>query len=533
MRKRDKTVVKDLTQYDRHQLEEAYVQLSDQVEELAAKIAWYENQLRLSRHQKFGASSEKTDISQLNFFNEPEMEADPSAEEPVLEKIRKPGVRRKGNKEIITADLPVEVIEYKLSADEQKCPQCGEMLHEMSKEIRKELTVVPAKVVVTEHVRYVYTCRNCQKNGSANKDSSVPVITAPMPRPVIKNSLASPSLISYIMNRKYAEGIPLYRQEQQLDHYGLEIKRQNMANWIIYSSEHYLRFLYERLKSRLVTEGVLHADETALQVLQEPGRAAETKSYMWMYRTGQDQTPIILYEYQPDRAGEHPKEFLRGFSGYLHVDGYPGYHKVEGVTLVGCWAHARRKYDEALKALSGVEKIQKTHSAKGLELCNQLFSLEKKFESLTPVKREKKRLSESLPLVDAYFVWAKELYPCALPESPLGKALYYSLNQEEKLRAFLLDGRLELSNNLGERAIKPFVIGRKNWLFANSQKGAAASAVMYSIMETAKANKLNPYEYLKYLLEQLPNLDLEDPYAVDKLLPWNKGLPDICRTKKS
>lgn len=524
-------VRKDLTRYNRIELENEYVKLSDQVEELAAKIAWYENQIRLAKHQKFGASSEKTAIDQLNFFNEIEATADPQSEEPVLEKIKKPGVRKKGNKEVITSDLPVETIEYTLTPEEQDCPQCGKPLHVMSKEVRKELTIIPAKIVVTEHVRYVYACRNCEKRADDEK-ASVPVITAPMPKPVIRNSLASPSFIAYVINRKYVEGIPLYRQEQQLNHYGLEIKRQSLANWIIYSAEHYLKYLYERMKSKLVAEGVLHADETVLQVLREPGKTAESNSYMWMYRTGRHQEPMILYEYQSGRSGEYPKEFLKGFNGYLHVDGYVGYHKVEGVTLAGCWAHARRKYDEALKALSNLEKAQKTHSSKGLDYCNKLFSLEKKYENLSPEIRYKKRQKDSLPLVDAYFAWAKELYPNTLPESLLGKALAYSLNQEEKLRTFLLDGRVELSNNLAERAIKPFVIGRKNWLFANSQKGAASSGVIYSIMETAKANKLIPYEYLKFLLEKLPNIDLESFKDIDELLPWSGKIPDCCRTKK-
>jgi len=532
MKIKELTVQKDLTKYNRIELENEYVKLSDQVEELAAKIAWYENQIRLAKYQKFGTSSEKTDADQLNFFNEIEITADPESEEPVLEKIKKPGVRKKGNKEVITSNLPVETIEYTLTPEEQDCSQCGKPLHVMSKEVRKELTIIPAKIVVTEHVRYVYACRNCEKHGSGDESASVPVITAPMPKPVIKNSLASPSFIAYVMNRKYVEGVPLYRQEQQLNHYGLEIKRQNLANWIIYSSEHYLKHLYERMKSALVTEGILYADETVLQVLREPGKAATSNSYMWMYRTGKRQVPIILYEYQPGRSGDYPKAFLRGFNGYLHADGYAGYHKVEGVILAGCWAHARRKYDEALKALGNLEKNQKTHSSKGLDYCNKLFSLEKRYEDLAPEIRYKKRQKESLPLVDAYFAWVKELYPNALPESPLGKALAYSLNQEEKLRTFLMDGRVELSNNLAERAIKPFVIGRKNWLFANSQKGATSSAVIYSVMETAKANKLNPYEYLKFLLEKLPNMELDKPDNLDKLLPWSETIPDVCRTKK-
>jgi hypothetical protein len=251
-----------------------------------------------------------------------------------------------------------------------------------------------------------------------------------------------------------------------------------------------------------------------------------------MYRTSGDSEPIILYDYRQGRSGEYPKEFLQGFRGYIHANGYPGYHKVSDVTLVGCWAHARRKYDEALKALSDPNSITGAASKEGLDFCNQLFDLERQFADLSFEDRYAKRLSLSKPLLDAYFAWAKHQQHQALPQGYLGKALTYSLKQQVKLESFLLDGRLEISNNRGERALKPFVIGRKNWLFSNTPKGATASAIIYSLVETAKENGLIPFEYLTYILERLPNIDLKDSQQLDQLLPYSQELPESCRTKK-
>jgi transposase len=347
------------------------VELATEAVELEAKVKWYEAQMLLSKQKTFGISSEKSDSNQLVMFDEAECAADENEPEPQLENIHKRGIRRKGNKEYITSELSVETVEYRLTAEEQVCPKCGNSLHEMSKVIRKELTVIPAKVVVTEHVRYVYACRNCEKN-----DIEVPVITSPMPSPVIKNSLASPSLIAYIMCRKYEEVVPLYCQEVQMFYYGLEIKRQNMANWIIYSWRHYLTHLYARMHELLLQRDILHADETTVQVLYEDQRKPEQKSYMWMYRTGKDYIPIILYEYQPGRGSKHPQAFLSGYQGYLHTDGYEAYNKLTvdtnghetGVILCGCWAHARRNYDEAIKALPKEKSIEGLAVRRGLDV---------------------------------------------------------------------------------------------------------------------------------------------------------------------
>jgi len=251
---------------------------------------------------------------------------------------------------------------------------------------------------------------------------------------------------------------------------------------------------------------------------------------MWVYLTGRYDPPITLYDYQETRAGCHPKDFLSGFEGYLHVDGYSGYHGVPGVTLVGCWAHERRKWDEALKALPAQNRGAPVAAREGLEFCNRLFAIERDLQDASPDERHQARLERSRPVLDAFLAWLHDQEPKALPKSALGQAVVYSLSQWNKLEAFMRDGRLEISNNRAERAIKPFVIGRKSWLFANTPSGARASAVIYSIVETAKQNKLNPFAYLCYLFERMPNIDAKDPAAIDELLPFSPSLPNACRT---
>uniref|UniRef100_UPI0003659479 IS66 family transposase n=1 Tax=Effusibacillus pohliae TaxID=232270 RepID=UPI0003659479 len=256
--------------------------------------------------------------------------------------------------------------------------------------------------------------------------------------------------------------------------------------------------------------------------------------YLWLYRTGREGPAIVLYEYQETRGGHHPRNFLSGFRGYLHVDGYSGYHKVAGVTLVGCWAHARRKFDEALKALPDGKQKAAVTAREGLDFCNRLFAIERDIKDASPEERFKIRTERSRPVVDAFLAWLRAQKSNVLPKSLLGTAIHYCLNQWEKLEAFLKDGRLELDNNRSERSIKPFVMGRKNWLFSNTPRGAKASATIYSIIETAKENGLNPFQYLTWLFEELPQLaDLKDPTALDHFLPWSNSLPAKCRMVQS
>jgi transposase len=491
--------------------------------ELEAKLQWFEEQFRLMQHKRFGASSEKALPGQLELFNEVENESNPDLPEPVLESIIYQRRRKKrGHREAMLENLPVETIEYRLPEEEQVCTCCGGALHEMSTEVRQELIYIPAELKVRKHVQYVYSCRRCE-----DEEIETPIKTASMPKPAIPGSLASPSILSHIMTQKYVDGLPLYRQEKQFTRMGINLSRQTFANWMIIGTDRWLSVLYNRMHILLLKLDILQADETTLQVLHEPDRPATSKSYLWLYRTGKEGPPIILYDYQETRAGENPKNFLNGFKGYLQVDGYAGYHKVPDVTLVGCWAHSRRGFTDALRSLPA-NSTKPVTATEGLNFCNQLFAIERKLKELDPKDRYEARLKQSKPVLDAFLSWLKVQENKVLPKSALGKAITYCLNQWNKLVAFLEDGRLEIDNNLSERSIKPVVIGRKNWLFANTPQGARASAIIYSIVETAKANGLNPYYYLRYLFEQLPNIDLTDENALDQLLPWSTTIPVSC-----
>jgi hypothetical protein len=335
--------------------------------------------------------------------------------------------------------------------------------------------------------------------------------------------------MAYIMHRKYCEAVPLYRQEQQFINFGIQLSRQNLANWVMHGANNWLKLLYNRLHTYLVKEPVIHADETTMQVLAEKGKKPTSKSYMWLYSSGRYGKGIFLYEYQSSRAKKHPKTFLKEFKGYLQTDGYPGYNAVEDVTLVGCFAHARRGFTDALKALPKDAKGSRTVASEGLEFCNKLFNIEKAIKDKSYKERYETRLEKSKPILKAFLSWLNTKERQVLPKSSLGKAIKYCLNQWPKLEAFMLDGKLEISNNRAERAIKPFVIGRKNFLFSKSPKGAMASSIVYSIVETAKANGLNTFYYLNYLFEKLPNIDIENMDQLDELLPWSNSIPEECK----
>lgn len=521
----------DLTAMSREELEKYAEKMESENTSLKMQLSWYEEQFRLSRVKRFGASSEKTDFEQMSFFNEAESLRDDSLKEPELSDVQqRRGQKRKGQKDRITRPLPKQIIEYRLTDEERVCPVCGEELSHMKKEVRKELTVIPAKVVVTEHVVHSYSCRNCDRNGTEGV-----VIRADAPKPLFRNSLVSASLLADIITKKYVDALPLYRQEKNLNRNGILLSRQTLSNWVVQGSGVYIEPLYALLHQELLRKDVLHADETTLEVLREPGRDAETKSYMWLYRTsGCDaDRPVILYDYQESRSAECPENFLKGYHGYLQSDGYSVYPAMSGVSSgeiisVGCMAHVRRKYDEALKAMPpGADKASSL-SAKGLDYCNMLFQIEREAEGLSYEDRQKLRAEKAKPIFQEFLEWAREKKEQVLPKSKLGDALTYTVKQAVPLGNYLLDGRLEISNNRAERSIKPFVIGRKNWLFSNTPNGARASAVLYSIVETAKECDLNVFRYLEHVFRCAPNTDMTDPSEVEKLLPYSKQLPADC-----
>jgi hypothetical protein len=287
----------------------------------------------------------------------------------------------------------------------------------------------------------------------------------------------------------------------------------------------YLEPIYDLLKDYLLRESILHADETKVQVLKEPGRAAQTKSYEWVYRTGAfAEYKISIYDYKMTREQKHPRAFLKDFNGFLHTDGYQVYHSLPPcITIVGCWAHVRRKFEDLLKKTPKAKR-KGSNAEKGVAYINALFRIELETANLSPEERLKKRLEKGKPISDAFFAWAKSLG--ALPKTPLGEAVNYSLSQRTYLENIFLDGRTEISNNRCERAVKSFVMGRKAWLFSNTPSGAAASSVMYSIMETAKENGLHPFRYIEFLLETLPSAKSSD---LESLLPWSQTLPERCK----
>ncbi len=513
-------------------LREKIASLENKNIELSVKLNWFEEHFRLDQHRLFGRSSEKTTCpEQQTLFNEAEAldAVKPAVPEPTVEEItytRKK--KQKGHREEMLKDLPVETIEYKLPEDQQICDVCGGILHEMSTETTRELKIIPPQVTVVENIRYVYGCRDCEKN-----ETTTSIVTAPMPKRALPGSIASPETMAYIMTQKFMYGVPLYRQEQNWKQLDVEISRQTMANWLVSVSGRWLSIMFERMHQLLLQHDIIHADETTLQVLHEPGRAADTKSYMWHYRTGRDGPPIALYEYQTTRARKHPERFLKGFNGYLCTDGYQSYEDLPGVINVFCIAHARRKFDEALKSLPKTVADKTCAAQEGLDFCNKLYMIEKELHDVSPDKRYEVRLEKSKPVLDAFHEWLKYQRRILTPKSTTGQAVSYCLNLWDKLTGFLKDGRLFIDNNISERSIKGFVISRKNFLFCNTPNGATASAMIFSVIETAKENGIKPFEYLVHLLKMLPNVDVSNQAVLDSLMPWSDTLPEPCRLKKS
>ena len=496
-------------------------ELKEENEQLKQQNQWLMEQFRLSKHKKYCASSEHNCVDQMCLFNEAETTAALTIPQPGFTEVK--AYHRKKSRLItdkLPEDLPIEIIEHELPKTERFCPECSSELHEMGKETREEIKIIPAKAVIIRHVRYVYSCRKCESTSE-----HVPIVKADMPEPVIKGGFASPEAIAHIASQKFMMASPLYRQEQEWKQNGVMLSRQTMSNWLIKASEDWLEPIYLALKHRLCKHDVLHADESALQVLKEPGKTPQSKSYMWLYRTsGEAKHQIVLYEYQPDRKHIHPEKFLKDFSGYIHTDGYEGYHKLPGnIMVVGCLAHLRRKLFDALKILPK-EKQSGSNAAKGVEYCDKLFHLEKQFALLSPENRHKERERQSKPLISEFFSWMEQLN--ALPNTLLGKAAYYAKSQRKYLERYLIDGRLEISNNRAERSIKPFVIGRKNWLFSNTPNGAKASAIYYSLIVTAIENSLNPFEYLSWILTNAPNIGKSGYVTkIEDLLPDSDKIP--------
>lgn len=492
---------------------------TEKIDSLQTQLNWYLEQIKLSKTKQFGNYTETTN-EQICIFNEAEVDSTAANIEPTIETVvvqRK----KKQKRDKILSKLPVEVIIHDLSEEDKDCPICGEDMHVMSEEIRRELKIIPAQVKIIEHHSYVYSCRNCEKIGT-----ETPVITAPSPKGLIPKSLVSPSMMAYVMNQKFVNAQPLYRQEAEFKRMDLLLSRQTLSNWMIKGAS-LLKPLADKMKALMLEKDVLHADETVLEVLREPDRPAQTTSYMWLYRTSGCDNPIVMYDYQEGRSGKFAEEYLSNFKGYLHVDGWGGYHRLleKDIELCCCWAHVRRKFNEALSIVK--DKTAENAAVVGMNYCNKLFEIEKNISSKDYKEIYNERQKQSKPVIEAFFSWAKRESEKVLPKSLIGTAILYAIKIEQFLTTFLKDGRIELSNNRAERAIKPFVIGRKNWLFSNTPRGAKSSSIIYSIVETAKENNLKPFNYLEYAFETIQSGN----YDLESLLPWSDSIPETCKIK--
>lgn len=516
--------------------EKSHKQLQDTIDDLRSVIANLEETISELRRQFFGVRSEKTSQKQEEVEKSQEETKSVTVKEHT--RTRKP----KATHDDLYAALPVKEIICPVPENERFCDWCNSAMIPLKPTfVREEIRITPAKVERIKYYQEVLICPECKKDhdGSFKKAS--------VPEALIPHSPASASAVAYVMFSKCFMGLPYYRLESAFKQLGAVIPRETMANWFIKASLDYLLPMYERLHEESLKREILHADETTTQVLREEGRTATSTSYMWIYTTGNDGLPkIVLYQYQPGRSGDHPQKFLAGFKGILQCDGYQGYNKVEDVLLACCMAHCRRKFYEALPAekkktlklldINSAESIKEPMIPEndldsyipaeiGVAYCNKLFYLERQYKDLDPDERKMKRSEKEVPVWDAFFAWVDSLNPTK--GSKLEKAVNYAQNHRDSLRTYLQDGRCELSNNAAEREAKAYAIGRKNSLFHTSVDGAKASSIVYSLVETAKANNLNVFQYIYTLLLYMPGYKNE-PAGIEKLLPWSDFIKEHC-----
>ena len=442
---------------------------------------------------------------------------------PYTRKPRQPGVRA----EMLDL-LPKEIEEYIVSPEES-CSVCSSDLKVIGKKlIRTEVEFVPAKVKVKQIVQQVVKCTKCGTPDSENPKDHFQ--KAAIPTTVLPHSIATPSLVAQVMYQKFAMGIPLHRQESDFHRMGLILPRSNMAHWVIRCSDEWLLPIYNRIHKELLRCDILHMDETRIQVNKEEGRKASSQSWMWVIQSGRHEAiKATFFHYASTRGASIPQKLLEQFTGYLTTDAYIGYEKIEGITRSLCWAHCRRYFIESIPLDSKGKEIPGSKGAEGREFISLLFKLEEEMKDLSNEVRKEKRQEASRALLDAFWTWVEETSKIPTTNEKLTSALGYVQNQRSYLETFLEDGRLDLSNNLCESHIRPFATARRAWLFADTPKGATANAVLYTLVETARANGLNVYEYLSYLLTVMPNTDFKNhPELIEDYLPWAKKLPKEC-----
>lgn len=507
--------------------------LRAELSEVSQKLSWLMEQVSSHRRKLYGVSSEKTIYDckneQLTYAMEspPEIfvvhETEQKPETQPVETVRARPVKRGEMSTRLPSNIPIEFVECVLP--DEALENNGERLHPIGRElVRRELKIIPAKAIIVEIWRTSYTSRESER-----KDEPVQIIKAPLPPQVIKGSMCTPETVAHIITQKCVMGAPLYRQAQDLKRRGVPISSQTMANWLIRCSEDYFEPIYDELHRRLVKHTLLHSDGTVFQVLQEPGKSPQSQSCMWQYRTGSDaEAPIILYDYQPDKRQERPRAFLKGFSGYLTTDGSSVYNGLpKDIVMTGCFNHARSYFTDALRCLKESEQAGSL-ALVGKKYCDEIFDIEREIKDKAFDKRHEIRNEKTAPVLDRFHDWLKSVEAFISVKCKLGKAVSYCLNQWIFLIGFLLDGRIECSNNRAERSFRTFVLNRKNFLFATSVAGGRAAAVLHSLTETAKASRLDPYKYLTYILRTAAGADIrKDASLLESLMP--DKAPDFCK----
>jgi transposase len=494
-----------------------------------SKIKILEEEVRLLKEKIFGKKSEKKQVydNQLTFFDSVKDLPEQSLSDDKEIEI-KPHTRKKSGRKPIPEDLPRFECIYDIDEKDKIC-ECGCTKTCIGSEDSEQLDIIPAKIRVKKNIRLKYACKTCE-----GVESEGPaVVTAQMPEQLIPKCLGTPGLIAHVLVSKFVDSLPFYRQEKQFSRIGVELSRATMCNWALKTGES-LEILLMMLKKEILSGPLINIDETTVQVVKEPGRSAETKSYMWVFRGGTPEKPGIIFEYHPSRAGNIASKFIAGYSGVIQTDGYSGYNfidKLKNVTHAGCFAHARRKFHEVIKAAGKDKEKEKTgYSGQALKYISEIYKIEKEAsdQSLTGEALYNLRQEKAKPLLKEFKEWLDALADITPPKGLLGKAVNYTLKQWHRLSAYADTSCTTPDNNLAENAIRPFVVGRKNWLFSYTPEGATASAAIYSIIETAKANKIEPYWYLRNLITKLPDAMTEDDYR--SLLPQYidvKELPDI------
>ena len=491
-------IIADLTL----QLEESKTELSLYKEKYARLI----EEIRLAKQQRFSPSSEKN-ILQPDLFDEAGVELPEEIKDQLSEeKLEVGSYSRKKHpvRKKLPDYLPREVVVHDIAEKEKTC-NCGEQLVRIGEEISEQLKYIPAKISVIQHVRPKYACKPCQEN----------VKIAPMPVLLLPKSIATPELVAHTVISKYCDYLPLYRQESIWERMEIDMPRSSLCGWVLKTAE-LCAPLINLLRKMIIAYDYAQSDETTVQVLNEVGRDNQATSYMWCYRGGGEK-PCIVYDYQETRGGYHAQCFLEGFKGYLQTDAYSGYNWTDGdnnIIPVGCHAHARRPFAELAKLNKNTGL-----AAEALRFYRKLYNVEKisRENNLSADARHKLRQEQSKPILDNFKIWLDHHLTKTSEQAKIGKAIRYCLNHWIKLNNYLLDGRIEIDNNLIENAIRPFALGRKNWLFMGSPTGAKAGAIFYSLIETCKANSIEPHQYLCAMLSQIRNCVTEDDYQ--KLLP--------------